>query len=164
MDQLQRQLLRNFSRFSKLATGVIKDGPGGFGPGKTGPGKGRFIVMSAAYKVYCEKEDHRIQVGDIVEMLHIPAPAVSRALRDLEKDGVLLRETDPKDRRITLVTFTAEGLEHVRACTGMVDSLFDRATARMGEAKVRELCALLEEFYDCMEGAAREIAGQKDGI
>lgn len=164
MNQLEKQLLRNFSRFHRLAAGVMKDVPGGYLPGKTGPGKGRFIVMSAALRIYRESKDHRVRVGDIVDELHIPAPAVSRALKDLEADGVLVRQTDPEDRRITLVTFTERGMQQVRACTDAVDGLFDRITDRMGEMKVRQLCDLMEEFYTCTEKAVRGMTGDRDDV
>lgn len=161
MDQLEEQLIRSLTRFHKLAAFVIKGGPCADGPekaesGKNGPGKGRYIVMSAAWRIYCKSENHRVQVGDIVDELQIPAPAVSRALKDLEADGILLRMTDPGDRRITLVTFTDKGAEHVKACTDMVDRLFDRAAGKMGNENVRMLCCLLDRFYGCMEESIRE--------
>ena len=47
--------------------------------------------------------DGAIYVSDIARYMHQPMPAVSRGLRAMEQDGHITRETDPNDRRKTLV-------------------------------------------------------------
>ena len=53
--------------------------------------------------------DGAIYVSDIARYMHQPMPAVSRGLRAMEQDGHITRETDPGDRRKTLVRITPEG-------------------------------------------------------
>ena len=53
--------------------------------------------------------DGAIYVSDIARYMHQPMPAVSRGLRAMEQDGHITRETDPNDRRKTLVRITPEG-------------------------------------------------------
>ena len=53
--------------------------------------------------------DGAIYVSDIARYMHQPMPAVSRGLRAMEQDGHITRETDPGDRRKTLVRITPQG-------------------------------------------------------
>ena len=54
-------------------------------------------------------QDGSIYVSELARAMRQPMPAVSRGLRLLEQDGHILRETDPNDRRKTLVRITPEG-------------------------------------------------------
>ena len=54
-------------------------------------------------------QDGAIYVSTIARNMHQPMPAVSRALRQMEQDGHIVRETDPRDRRKTLVRLTTAG-------------------------------------------------------
>ena len=51
-------------------------------------------------------------------------PAVSRALRQLEQDGLIERITDPNDRRKTLVRATEKGLAASRQCETALNHYF----------------------------------------
>lgn len=54
-------------------------------------------------------QDGSIYVSELARAMRQPMPAVSRGLRLLEQDGHILRETDPNDRRKTLVRITRKG-------------------------------------------------------
>ena len=47
--------------------------------------------------------DGAIYVSDLAAAIRQPLPAISRALRQLEQEGLIERITDPHDRRKTLV-------------------------------------------------------------
>ena len=59
-------------------------------------------------------KDGSIYVSDLAAAIRQPMPAVSRALRQLEQDGLIERITDPNDRRKTDV---GAGPDH-RPCRG----------------------------------------------
>lgn len=75
-----------------------------------------------------------------------PMPAVSRGLRLLEQDGHILRETDPNDRRKTLVRITPEGEQARLAGEQAISSYFSRVMARLTPEELAQMVALKDAF------------------
>ena len=72
-----------------------------------GQPKCRYGMLQSLYNLIEQHGcDGAIYVSDIARQMHQPMPAISRGLRQMEQDGHIVRETDPKDRRKTLVRFT----------------------------------------------------------
>ena len=69
-------------------------------------------------------KDGSIYVSDLAAGVRQPLPAVSRALRQLEQDGLIERITDPNDRRKTLVRATEKGLAASRQCETALNNYF----------------------------------------
>ena len=69
-------------------------------------------------------KDGSIYVSDLAAAIRQPMPAVSRALRQLEQDGLIERITDPNDRRKTLVRATEKGLAASRQCETALNNYF----------------------------------------
>ena len=67
-----------------------------------------------------------IYVSDLAAAVKQPLPAVSRALRQLEQDGLIERITDPNDRRKTLVRPTEKGLDASRQVEAAISRYFER--------------------------------------
>ncbi|WP_340021103.1 MarR family transcriptional regulator [Paenibacillus sp. FSL K6-1096] len=49
------------------------------------------------------------------KLLNIDAAAVTRHLRGLEEGGMIARRNNPDDNRVTLVSLTVQGREHIDA-------------------------------------------------
>lgn len=49
------------------------------------------------------------------KLLAIDAAAVTRHLRGLEESGMIARRNNPDDNRVTLVSLTVQGREHINA-------------------------------------------------
>ena len=68
-----------------------------------GQPKCRYGMLQSLYNLIEQHGcDGAIYVSDIARQMHQPMPAISRGLRQMEQDGHIVRETDPKDRRKTL--------------------------------------------------------------
>lgn len=66
--------------------------------------KCHFIMLEGVLMTIEEHgQNGTIYVSDLAAAVKQPLPAVSRALRQLEQDGLIERITDPHDRRKTLV-------------------------------------------------------------
>ena len=75
-----------------------------------GSPKCRYGMLQSLYNLIEQHGcDGAIYVSDIARQMHQPMPAISRGLRQMEQDGHIVRETDPKDRRKTLVRITPAG-------------------------------------------------------
>jgi DNA-binding MarR family transcriptional regulator len=50
-----------------------------------------------------------LRVTDLAEMLGVDTPTVTRKVQQLERDGLVVRQTDPDDRRASRIRLTAAG-------------------------------------------------------
>ena len=103
-------------------------------------------------------QDGVISVSDLAGELHQTPPALSRALRLMEKDGLLIRETDPADRRKTLVRITPAGSAACGQCEDALSDYFSSVMARLEPEQVAQLNALRGALMDAVlaENAARD--------
>ncbi len=50
-----------------------------------------------------------VRVTDLAHLLGIDPPGVTRKVQQLERDGLVARVADARDRRVTLISLTSEG-------------------------------------------------------
>jgi DNA-binding MarR family transcriptional regulator len=58
-----------------------------------------------------------LRVTDLAEILGVDTPTVTRKVQQLERDGMVVRQTDPDDRRASRIRLTPAGrrtIERVR--------------------------------------------------
>ncbi len=58
-----------------------------------------------------------LRVTDLAELLGVDTPTVTRKVQQLERDGMVVRQADPEDRRVSRIRLTPAGrrtLERVR--------------------------------------------------
>lgn len=97
-----------------------------------------------------------IYVSDLAAAVKQPLPAVSRALRQLEQDGLIERITDPNDRRKTLVRPTEKGLSVSRQCENAITGYFGRVLARIPEEQREQIFALKDVLLAAVEAENAE--------
>jgi DNA-binding MarR family transcriptional regulator len=76
--------------------------------------------------------------------------SMAQLVAHLEAHGYVERVPDPADGRAKLVRTTPRGHEVFATVRGFIADMDARLDARMGEAKVRELRALLEELGEAI--------------
>ena len=97
-----------------------------------GQPKCRYGMLQSLYNLIEQHGcDGAIYVSDIARQMHQPMPAISRGLRQMEQDGHIVRETDPKDRRKTLVRITPAGERARKANEQAMNDYFARIMARL---------------------------------
>mgnify|MGYP000659484010 CR=1 FL=1 len=94
--------------------------------------KCHFIMLEGVLMTIEEHgQNGSIYVSDLAAAVKQPLPAVSRALRQLEQDGLIERITDPNDRRKTLVRPTEKGLDASRQVETAISRYFERVICRI---------------------------------
>lgn len=106
-------------------------------------------------------QDGAIYVSDIARHMHQPMPAVSRGLRAMEQDGHIVRETDPRDRRKTLVRITPAGESARQANEQAMNDYFARIMARLTPAELAQANAVKDALLAAIE--AENTAMQSPG-
>jgi DNA-binding MarR family transcriptional regulator len=84
-------------------------------------------------------------VKQVAHAATIDAPAATVAVNDLEERGLVLRETDPTNRRCKVVSLTDAGREMVLAIDA-VDDPAPNALAALEDAQLKELKAIADKL------------------
>ena len=95
--------------------------------------------------------DGAIYVSTIARNVHQPMPAVSRGLRQMEQEGHIVRETDPCDRRKTLVRITPAGESARFANEQAMNAYFARIMARLTPAELAQANAVKDALLNAIE-------------
>ena len=85
-----------------------------------------------------------------VGLLH--APSVTRILKELEARGLLVRETDPEDRRRTLAALTPEGRELFKIISRDVLRVMGEYADRFGQDRMDRLLTELRALTAAIKG------------
>ena len=78
--------------------------------------------------------------------LHLPS--LSRILKTMESDGLIVRKEDASDRRTTSVGISAAGRVILARHAEQSSAIFTELEQRMGKEKLETILDLLEELLD----------------
>lgn len=82
----------------------------------------------------------------IAEAACLLLPSLTRILKTMEAEGLLIRATDPGDRRKTMVTITDEGRRIIAAHASASQAILTQMETAIGAKKLNELLDLLEDL------------------
>jgi DNA-binding MarR family transcriptional regulator len=86
--------------------------------------------------------------SDIAKFVGIDRTATSRALRQLEDDGLIGRAIGRKDRRMTVVSLTQKGFDRLIAAVPTCQENMSHFNAKLTEVEQRELRRLMTKLRD----------------
>ena len=125
-----------------------------------GAGNGEFAALElishhsrqcgALYGVY---------VSELLKVMDVSAPALSRLLRSMEQKGLCVREIDPEDRRSICVHLTPKGQQARDKGHTLMLGFASRVVDGMGEEEFRQMIALWNRFGDVMEEEISALKG-----
>ena len=87
-----------------------------------------------------------VSVSELAQMQGIELPPLMRTLSQLEKQGYLLRSTSPYDKRIRLLTLTAEGRSRLEELNRVIETYQNRVTRTIPEAELATFSATLNHI------------------
>lgn len=92
------------------------------------------------------------RVSDVNSKLNITMPSVTKLIQELEAAGMVRKQTDAKDKRVTLLYLTDDGMacvqRHVRKLHGAwADALHD-----VSDEQAEEVIRIMEELWNTMPG------------
>lgn len=83
--------------------------------------------------------------------------SLTRMIRPMEEEGLILRSTPPEDRRKTVIAVSPQGEALVRAHAAASAAIFARIEAGFGAAQLEQLLDLLEDLQRL------DLRGSKNG-
>ncbi len=87
-----------------------------------------------------------VSVSELAEVQGIELPPLMRTLSLLEKQGYLVRSTSPYDKRIRLLTLTAEGRAILEKLSCVIETYQERVTQTIPEADLATFSATLNQI------------------
>ena len=98
------------------------------------------------------RESGQARVTDIGLHFGVGKATVSRQIRAIEELGLLCRETDPLDRRASLVSLTEEGERRFAAAREVRMGRFRASLSAWELGELEQFARLLERFNELTEG------------
>lgn len=96
------------------------------------------------YKLHTDGEGARIT--ELAERLGVDSPAVTRKVQQLERAGLLRRESDPADARACRLTLTGDGRHSIEDLLRTRERWLAELLTDWSVEDRRELARLLEQF------------------
>ena len=107
----------------------------------TGLTQSSWTVLMQLHQLGCN-----VSVSELAEVQGIELPPLMRTLTQLEKQGYLLRSTSPYDKRIRLLTLTAEGRAILEKLNRVIETYQQRVTETLPEAQLAAFSATLNQI------------------
>ncbi len=106
---------------------------------------------------HVEDGEPGIMVSELGRILDVTSPTVTQLIKGLESDGLVVRGSDPADRRAVRITLTDEGVRVTDFFIREMESMVGGLTEYLGEDDTRTLIQLLGRTHDYFaERQARE--------
>ncbi|WP_246369923.1 MarR family winged helix-turn-helix transcriptional regulator [Saccharibacillus deserti] len=132
----------------------------------SGPMAGRKQSEGMLLMVLRSRVDHGepgIMVSEISRILDVASPTVTQLIKGLEADGLVLRGSDPSDRRAVRISLTDEGVRVTDSFICEMESMVGGLTDYLGEKDTRLLVQLLNRTHDYFAERENEEPGQEKG-
>lgn len=102
------------------------------------------------------------RVSDVSEKLRITAPSVTRLIQELEKLGLLEKQTDREDGRFTLLELTETGTECVKRYVMDFQEEWAGKLGNVTDKQAEEMICIVEELWRTMprRSAAKKGSGE----
>lgn len=95
--------------------------------------------------------EEKIKVSMLSESMRVNITAVSRTLKILEKKEYIKRTVSERDRRITYVELTKEGLEVLVKAESIMDDFMQKVLSSIEKEDVMRLTVLMNQLYNAAE-------------
>ena len=92
-----------------------------------------------------------LTLGGLAELERVTPPSITRVVAALERDGLVRREVDESDRRVSRVAITPAGARLLRESRTRTAAYLARRLERLGEhdlSAVREALPVLERLLE----------------
>ena len=113
------------------------------------------ITAPQRFIVRCVGKYPGMTAGQLAAILHLDRGSVSAALRRLERQGILKRRRDPRDRRRVTLGLTPKGRGRDKSQSGTVESAVLHLLETTSKAEVDTTLTTLQR----LSGALEEEAG-----
>lgn len=122
---------------------------------------GEIDLDRAAYGILCRISDHGPQrLGALAQAFGLDPSTITRQVQALEQTGLVVRSSDPQDRRASLLDLSEEGDRVLTQTRTLRRQWMQQALGDWSEADVDDFARLLEQFNSSIDRLAESAAGE----
>ncbi len=92
------------------------------------------------------QEQGPLELSQVASEACLLLSSLTRMVRPMEDEGLIVRSTPPEDRRKTVVAITAAGERLVRAHSGQSQAIFEQIELQFGAERLEQLLDLLQDL------------------
>lgn len=97
---------------------------------------------------YLTFEKNRVTAGELSEKLYLSTPRIASALNNLSKKGFILRNRDPDDKRVVIVTITESGKCFVKEEREEAVAMIEKTLKKLGEHDAQEFVRIIKRIRE----------------
>lgn len=112
---------------------------------------GDALSLSQYLLVVSLLDDDALPTGELAARAAVSAPSATRMIDGLERDGLVRRGPSPDDRRVVLVSLTAEGRRRVEAKREVLGRARRSVAEAMSPAERVEAARILRRMADMVD-------------
>lgn len=97
------------------------------------------------------KQGISVHPSDISDAMHMNRSGIARTLKQLEKNGAIIRKTDPEDGRSVIIALSSEGK---RIYQKYVHDYYHQLTKKLkciSDEEIETMIQTIEKIYEAME-------------
>lgn len=118
---------------------------------------GEIDLDRAAYGILCRIADHGPQrLGALATAFGLDPSTITRQVQALEQASLVVRSSDPSDRRASLLDLSDEGERVLTATRALRRQWMELALGDWAEDEVADFARLLEKFNTSIDRLAEE--------
>ena len=111
----------------------------------------RLDRAGAALLFKLSAQGNSLRVTNLAEMLGVDTPTVTRKVQQLERDGMVVRQTDPEDRRASRIRLTPAGRRTIERVRRARRIWLEQLLQGWGDDDLSTLADLLSSFAENLE-------------
>ena len=92
-----------------------------------------------------------LRVTDLAEILGVDTPTVTRKVQQLERDGMVVRQTDPDDGRASRIRLTPTGRRTIERVRRARRAWLEQLLQEWGDEDLSSLAELLARFAEDLD-------------
>lgn len=97
------------------------------------------VTFSQCYALIEIGRAQKISLCELADILSLDNSTMSRTVNNLVNSGLVIRETDPQDRRCLTITLTEKGQKMFEQAEGVMDGYFDDIFEHIPEEKRKDI-------------------------
>lgn len=112
--------------------------------------RGEFFMLRHSLDKMREEKRESLYVSEVVQLMDVTAPAISRMLKSLEDKGFIIRELDKENRRNTIVRLTKEAATYIDEAEARMGKVMEGVIVHMGEENITQFVELCNRMADAL--------------
>jgi DNA-binding MarR family transcriptional regulator len=115
----------------------------------------------SAYAILCLLDNEGPQrLGALATAFGLDPSTITRQVQSLERAGLAARSTDPRDRRVSMLSLTETGTQAVQATREHRRNRYRELLADWSEDDLETFAGLLEQFNGSVDGVGAASSGE----